>query len=508
MTQTISGTQTAGTPQSTDDREYSPGQLDRGIPPGPRNYKFGGMAIGLILAGVVAAIIPNDVSYDIRVTAAIAVLMGAFWITEAVPLAATAMLPLILFPAFGVVDLGGISGNYSSGIILLFLGGFLLALALQRWNLHKRIAINIVLKIGTEPARLVAGFMIATAFLSMWVSNTATAMMMIPMGMTVVKMLEDKEVLPKKSKLGTGLVVSIAYSATIGGFGTMIGSPVNLVILSYIRGSLDYQVTFSQWMMVGIPTVIVFTLVGWLLLTQILWRSEVSEIPGGREIFEKELKRLGKLEGGERIVAIVFACTALSWTLIPIIFGSGIWLSDTAIALIAGVAVMVLPANPKSGVMVLNWKDTKEMPWDVLILIAGGLALSSQITESGLSEWLAGSLSGLGNAPQWLMVLAIVVLLLAVTELTSSTATSAAFVPVIGGLAIALGMNPVIMAMAAGLACTCSFMMPVGTPPNAIAYSTGAVSMNQLMRTGIWMNLISVVLVTIIALTLVPLVFG
>ncbi|WJY91676.1 Sodium-dependent dicarboxylate transporter SdcS [Corynebacterium faecale] len=508
MTQTVPGSQTSNSAPSTRDRDYSPGQLDRGIPQGSRNYKFAGMAIGVTLAGVVALIIPNDVSHDIRVTAAIAVLMGALWITEAVPLAATAMLPLILFPAFGVVDLGSISGNYSSGIILLFLGGFLLALALQRWNLHKRIAINIVLRIGTAPARLVAGFMIATALLSMWVSNTATAMMMIPMGMTVVKMLEEKGVLPNKSKLGTGLVIGIAYSATIGGFGTMIGSPVNLVILSYIRGPLDYSVSFLQWMSVGIPTVIVFTFIGWVLLTKVLWRSEVDEIPGGREIFENELTRLGKMGGGERIVSVIFALTAMGWIFVPLIFGDDIWLSDTVIALIAGVAVMTIPANPRTGVMILNWKDTREMPWDVLILIAGGLALSSQITQSGLSEWLAGSLTVLGNAPEWLMVLAIVLLLLAVTELTSSTATSAAFVPVIGGLAIALGMNPVIMAMAAGLACTCSFMMPVGTPPNAIAYSTGAVSMNQLMRTGIWMNAISVILVTIIALTLVPMVFG
>lgn len=508
MTQTISGSQVSAAPQTMENRDYSPGQQDRGISARSRNYKFSGLAIGVVLAGLVALIIPNDVSYDIRVTAAIAVLMGAWWITEAVPLAATALLPLILFPAFGVVELSGVSGNYSSSIILLFLGGFLLAMAMQRWNLHKRIAINIVLKIGTGPARLVAGFMIATGFLSMWVSNSATAMMMIPMGMTVVKMLEDKGVLPKKSKLGTGLVVGIAYAATIGGFGTMIGSPVNLVVLSYIRGSLDYQVTFFQWMMVGIPTVVVFTLIGWFLLTKILWRSEVDEIPGGREIFEKELARLGKLEGGERTVCFVFACTALAWTSVPIIFGSDVWLNDTVIALIAGVFVLILPANPRKGVMVLNWKDTKEMPWDVLILIAGGLALSSQITESGLSEWLAGSLTGLGNAPQWVMVMAIVILLLAVTELTSSTATTAAFVPVIGGLAIALGMDPVIMAMAAGLACTCSFMMPVGTPPNAIAYSTGAVSMNQLMRTGLWMNLISVVFVTTVALTLVPAVFG
>lgn len=488
--------------------ELSVGQQDRGIAPGARNYKFGGMALGLILAAVVTLIMPDSVAPEARMTAAVAILMGTWWITEAVPLAATAMIPLVAFPALDVAQLSEVAISYSSSTILLFLGGFLLAMALQRWNLHKRIAIHIVLRIGVAPARLIAGFMIATAFLSMWVSNTATAMMMIPMGMSVVKMLENEGLLPKKSKFGTGLMVGIAYGATIGGMGTLIGSPVNVIVAGYIRDTLDYPLTFVQWMSVGVPAVVIFTALGWFLIAKIIWRPEIDHLPGGRKIFEQQLSGLGKLRGGELIVTVVFVCTASAWVLVPMLTSSDFWLNDTAIALIAGLAVMVLPAKPRSGVMVMTWKDAKDTPWDVLLLIGGGLALSAQITASGLSAWLGDLLTGLRGAPEWLILLVVVILLLCITELTSSTATVAAFVPVVGGLAIALGQDPVLMVVAAGMACTCSFMLPVGTPPNAIAFSTGAISMNQMMRTGVWMNLIAVIGVFSLALTLVPVVFG
>lgn len=488
--------------------ELSPGERDRGIPPGARNYKFGGMATGVILAAVVALIMPDSVSHEIRVTAAVAVLMGCWWITEAAPLAATALIPLVAFPAFGTADLDSIAPNYMSPIILLFLGGFILAMALQRWNLHKRIAIQIVLLIGVQPTRLIAGFMIATALLSMWVSNTATAMMMIPMGMSLVKMLEEQNLIPKKSKFGTSLSIGIAYAATVGGMGTLIGSPINVIVVGYIRETLGYPLTFLQWMSVGVPAVIILLTIGWVLVTKIMWRPEVDELPGGREIFEQQLRKLGKLRGGERVVLIIFVTTAASWVFVPMLTPADFWIDDTAIALLAGLACMTVPAKPREGVMVMTWSDAKDVPWDVLLLIGGGLALSAQITASGLSEWLGQSLTALSGAPMWLLTLVLITMLIFLTELTSSTATTAAFVPVVGGLAVALGLNPVILVVAAGMACSCAFMLPVGTPPNAIAYSTGAVSMSQMMRTGMWMNLICIALVTVIALTLVPAIFG
>lgn len=488
--------------------DISPGQADKGLAPGKRNYKFGGLIGGVLFAIALFLILPDSLAYEVRVTAAVAVLMGSWWITEAAPMAATAMLPLVLFPAFGTTGLSDVATAYASSTILLFLGGFILALALQRWNMHKRIAVAIVLFIGTSPTRLIAGFMISTGLLSMWVSNTATAMMMIPMGMTVVRMLEAKDIIPKKSKFGTGLALAIAYSATIGGFGTLIGSPVNVVVAGYIRETLNYPLTFLQWMMLGVPVVVVFLAVGYFLIAHVLWRPEVKEIPGGRQIFEDQRTALGPMGSGEKVVTAIFIATASAWVFVPMFAPEGFWLSDTAIALIAAVAVMSLPARPRAGVMVMSWKDTQEMPWDVLLLIGGGLALSAQITDSGLAGALGDALTVLSGAPLWLLMLALTVMLLCLTELTSTTATVAAFVPVVGGLAMAIGLDPVPLVVAAALACTCAFMLPMGTPPNALAYSTGSVTMNQLMRTGIWMNLASVALVMLVSLTMVPVIFG
>lgn len=488
--------------------ELSVGNQDRGLTPRARNYKFTGLTLGVVLALAMWFILPDSLGHDVKVTAAVAVLIGAWWITEAAPLALTALVPLIAFPATGVAPMTELSAHYMSPIILLFLGGFILALALQRWNLHKRLAIRIVLLIGTRPSRLVAGFMIATAALSMWVSNTATAMMMIPMGMSMVTLLEQQNLIPKKSKFGTALALGIAYGASIGGMGTLIGSPVNIIVAGYIRETLEYPLSFLQWMSVGVPFVCIMLFLGWFLLTKVFWKPEVDDIPGGREIFEQQLRQLGKLEGGERAVFIIFVATALSWVFIPTFSPEGFWIDDTAIALIAAFACMLVPAKPREGVMVMTWKDAEQIPWDVLLLIGGGLALSSQITGSGLASALGDSLSVLGGAPLWVITLAVIIMLLLLTELTSTTATTAAFVPVVGGLALALGLNPVVLVIAAGMACTCAFMLPVATPPNALAYSTGSVTMKQMIQTGIWMNMVGVIVVTIVALTLVPAIFG
>ena len=504
MTSSVSG---AGTESSVDRSYLSPGQMDEGLPSRSRNIKYSGMIGGILLAVIVALIMPDDLSHEARMTAAVGILMGCWWVTEAVPLPATALVPIVLFPALDVADLGDFSGSYSNSIILMFLGGFLLALALQRWNLHKRIALHIVLLIGTRPTRLIAGFMIATAFLSMWVSNTATAMMMIPMGTSMVALVEAQDGMAKKSRFGVGIMLGIAYGATIGGFGTLIGSPVNVVIAAYIRESLNFPLTFVQWMSIGVPLMIVFLALGWLVIAKFLWKPEVDELPGGRELFEEQLKQLGKMSSGERVVSVVFLLTAAGWILVPLLFENP-WADDTVIAMMAGLAVLLLPARPSKRVMVLTWEDAKEIPFGVLLLFGGGLALSSQITGTELSEWMGQSLSGLSGAPQWLLVLVIVALLLFLTEFTSSTATAAAFVPVVGGVALGMGQDPVVFAVAAGLTCMCAFMMPVGTPPNAIAFATGAITMPQMMKTGIWMNAIAIVLVTVISLTLVPLVLG
>lgn len=487
--------------------EYSAGQLDPGQPPKKRNLKLLGKLLGIALAVISFVFMPESLSFDARATAAVGVLMGTWWITEAIPLAATALLPLVLFPIFGVASLGDLGSSYASSTILLFFGGFLVALALQRWNLHKRIALNIVLFVGTKPIRLIAGFMIATALLGMWVSNTATAMMMIPMGMSVVALVEDQGLLPKRSRLGTGLIIAIAYAATISAFGTIIGSPVNVIVASYIRETLGQDITFLQWMSFGLPLVIVFLIIGWVVIALWLWRPETKELRGGKELFQKQLADMGPMCFGERMVAVLFLATALSWILVPLIFEDPV-VDDATIAVMAGAATFLIPGKPKSGVMLMNWETTKDMPWGVLLLIGGGLALSSQVTGTGLADWIGNSLSGLAGLPQWALVGVVIVLLLFLTEFTSSTATAAAFVPVVGGIAVGLGQDPIVFAVAAGLACLCAFMLPVGTPPNAIAFASGSITIPQMIRTGIWMNIVGLVLVALTVLTVLPAVLG
>lgn len=469
--------------------------------------KTTGFLGSMLAALIVYLIMPDDLANAARITAAVGILMGGWWITEAVPLPVTALLPVVLFPALGVAEFADLGAHYAGSIIFLVLGGFLLAAAMQRWDLHKRIALSIVLVIGTRPDRIVAGFMLATAFLSMWVSNTATAMMMIPMGLSVVALVEKQTKLAKKSRFGTGLMLSIAYGATLGGFATPIGSPATAIIVGYVRESLGYPLTFFAWMSIGVPIMLLMLVIGWIIITKFLWRPETKELAGGTELFRAEREKLGPMSNGERWVAILFSGAAICWVFLPLIFEDPM-VTDTGIAMIAGLATFLLPVNIRSRKTVMDWTETRDLPWGVLILVGGGLALSSQILDSGLAEWMGVSLTGLSGIPTWAMLLVVVALILALTEFTSSTATAAAFVPMIGSLALAAGENPVVFAVAAGLACTLAFMLPVGTPPNAVAFGTGAVTIPQMMRTGIWMNVVSIAVVTVAALTLVPLVIG
>lgn len=485
----------------------SAGSQDEGMSARQRNVKLTGFLGGIVLAIIVGSVMPEHLTHEARMTAAVGVLMGAWWVTEAIPLPATALMPIVLFPALGISDLADFSGSYAGETIFLFLGGFLLALAIQRWNLHRRIALRIVLLVGTSPTRLIAGFMIATALLSMWVSNTATAMIMLPMGLSVLTLVEQRKIIVPKSKFGIGLMLAIAYSATIGGFQTIIGTPVNVFAAGYLRDSFGYQVTFFQWFMIGFPLTLVFLIIGWILICKVIWRPEVDDLPGGREMFQEQYASLGKMRNGELAVAVIFACTAVAWMSVSLIFDDP-WATDAVIAMIAGLACFLLPARPSRGVMLLNWKSASGVPWGMLILFGGGLALSSQITGTGLAEWMGESASTLGGLPPWVLVLVIVIGLNVLTEFTSSVGTAATFLPILGGIAGAIGQDPVIITIAGAIAISCTFMFPVGTPPNAIVFGTGAVTLPQMMRTGLWFNLVGIVLVTVVALVLVPAVIG
>lgn len=489
----------------------------------------------------------DDLPAEARVVAAVGVLMATWWVTEAIPLSATALLPVVLFPAFGVVSVSETTARYGDPIVFLFLGGFLIAIAMQKWHLHRRIALLTLRAVGTTPTRIVLGMMVATAFLSMWVSNTATTLMMLPIALSVLALVAeragrgDDEVRrgaplsetiqdPSVRSFGVGLVLSVAWAASIGGLGTLLGSPPNAIVAGYVQDELDRDISFVGWMQLGVPIVVVFITVAWLLITRVLFRSDLTEIPGGREMIDDQLREMGPASTAEKRVLAVFASAAFLWivpglltefdavdTALPWL-GS---LNDTAIAIAAGIALFLLPAattppdeaTPSDEAtagrrgagyrMILAWPDAQSgLPWGVLLLFGGGLALAGAVASSGLDEFIGASVAGLGVLPILLLTGAVVLIVLFLTEITSNTATAATFIPVLGGVAIGIGADSMTLLIPAALAATCAFMLPVGTPPNAIVFGSGVVTIGQMARGGLLLNVVGVVLITVFAFLL------
>ena len=470
---------------------------------------------------------------EARMVAAVGVLMGISWLTEALPLPATALLPIVLFPILGVADVGTTTAPYGSDIIFLFMGGFMLALAMQRWGLHRRIALRTVAVVGTKPAQLVGGFMIATAFLSMWVSNTATTVMMLPIGVSVLVLVMQRlghqdaadrlegggaTVSQATSlKFATGLMLAIAYAASIGSLATPIGTPPNTFLIGFVQETYDIDIAFGQWMMLGLPLAVVFLAIAWALLTKVLFPPELDELPGGRQLIRDELAKLGPMSRGERIVLVIFATTALAWMsrgfladwdalveAVPAVAA----LSDAGIGMIAVLAAFAIPVSLRRGIFVLDWESARQIPWGILVLFGGGLTLASAVQSSGLDVWLGTQVSALGVLPVVLLVAGVVTLVIALTELTSNTATAATFLPILGGVGVGLGFDPLLLVIPAALAATCAFMMPVATPPNAIVFGSGHVTIAQMVRAGVWLNLVGIVLTVAVIYALGGLVFG
>ncbi|PZO69354.1 MAG: carboxylate transporter [Kocuria palustris] len=506
--------------------QLSPGQREPAKPTRTVQIQWLGLAVGLVLGILVYLVMPGDVPQEARLTAATAVLMAVWWMTEALPIPATALVPLIVFPTLGSTPLDDVGASYGNNVIFLFMGGFLLALAMQRWNLHRRMALLTVRLIGTRPPQMIAGFMIATGFLSMWVSNTATAVMMLPIGISVLLLVnktsdaiddpvdadEDAAATPVKSNFGTALMLGIAYAASIGSLGTIIGTPPNTLLVGYMASEHDVQIGFGQWMIVGVPLAVVLMAACWFLLTKVLFKPEIDEIPGGRKLIDDELAKLGTTSAGERRVLVIFVLAALAWVFVPLVTD---WvgadtppITDAGIAMAVGVLLFLLPAGAARGVRLLDWDSALKLPWGVLLLFGGGLALSAQFSSSGLTEWIGEVASGLGGLPVVLLVVLFAAGILFLTELTSNTATAATFLPVAGGIAMGMGMDPLLLAIPVALAATCAFMLPVATPPNAIAYGSGYVSIPQMIKGGIWLNLIGLVLNTAVTMTLAVWVFG
>lgn len=550
------GLKPQGSPSPPSDQalELSPGAKEHAEPRPTFLRRVFGILGGVLGAFLIYSIMPGDMEVWPRLTAATAVLMAVWWMTEAIPIPATALLPLIIFPllvpegdfgsgdeAVGGVAVDDIGANYGNNIIFLFMGGFMLALAMQRWNLHRRVALLTLRLMGSKPANLIGGFMIATGFISMWVSNTATAVMMLPIGISVL-MLVNKVVkeqssdgaglegeedvaeaeqddegqtrqVPVKSKFGTAMMLGIAYAASVGSLGTLIGTPPNALLAAHMSTNHDVTIGFGQWMIVGVPISLVMLFATWFLLTKVLFRPEIKEIPGGSDLIKGELAKLGPMSSGEIRVLFIFVLAAVSWISVPLIsrYWMGLddpFIEDAGIAMIVGALLFLLPAGANRGVRLLDWASAVKLPWGVLLLFGGGLALSSQFSASGLSEWLGTQMEGLGGVPVWVLVLVACVGILFLTEMTSNTATAATFLPVASGVAMGTGVDPLMIAAPVALAATCAFMLPVGTPPNAIAYGSGYVTIGQMVKGGIWLNLVAVVAITLTSMTLLVWVFG
>lgn len=441
-------------------------------------------------------------------TAGLALLMATFWIAEPIPIAVTALLPLALAPALGLGDIRATAAPYANPIIFLFLGGFIIALSMQRWGLHKRIAIALVGRLGTRPPAIIAGFLLTSGLLSMWVSNTATTLMMLPIALSVVHLCPptgpgDRE----RRDFGLALLLSIAYGATTGGMATLIGTPPNALLAAYMSEVYQITIGFGQWMLLGVPVATVSLVVVYLVLTRVMFRLGRGELPGMAELLTDERARLGPVSRGERAAAIVFVLTAAGWVFQPLVARLVPLASDTGIAIAGAVLLFLVPVDVRRGQFVMTWEDAQRLPWGVLLLFGGGLSLAGYIESHGLARYLGSLAQGLDQLPMLgvLMVVSFGILLL--TELTSNTATAATFLPIAGALALSLGENPLLFLVPTALAANCSYMLPVGTPPNAIVYGSGVVPLAQMVRAGFLLNVILVPIVVGLLLLLGPMVF-
>jgi solute carrier family 13 (sodium-dependent dicarboxylate transporter), member 2/3/5 len=470
-----------------------------------------GLWTGIICFGIILLLpAPETMEPAAWRVTALGTLMAIWWITEAIPIAATSLLPIVLLPVLEVQSISASTAPYANPLIFLFMGGFMIAIAMQRWNLHKRIALNIVSFIGTKPSSILIGFIIASAFLSMWVSNTATALMMLPIALSIIQLAKSNggEQSALDSNFNLVLVLCIAYACNIGGVGTLIGTPPNALAAGYMLETYGLDVSFVKWMIAGLPIVIIGLPLMYLILSKLVYPVSLKELPGGESLIKNELVKLGKINTPEKRVSIVFGVTALLWITRPLISNIIPEISDAGIAIAAGVSLFLIPADIRKGIFLVSWEDIQKLPWGILILFGGGLSLASAISTSGLADWIGQEIGALGFLPILLMLIIVVAVIVFLTEMTSNTATAAAFVPILGSAAIGLGQDPMFFVIPAVIAASCAFMLPVATPPNAIVYASNEVSMAQMSKAGIWLNITFILFITMAAYTIIAWVYG
>ena len=474
--------------------------------------------VGLFLGPALAVIMmlsgaPDGLSESGWNTAGIGVLMAVWWATEAVPIAVTALVPIVLFPLFGIKELPDTVTPYSNKVIYLFLGGFMVAFAMQRWNLHRRIALSILERVGSNGRSLVGGFMLASATLSMWVMNTSTTMMLLPIAVSIISVVHtnvDGLNEQDKENFQYSLLLGVAYGATIGGMSTLIGTAPNAMFASFMQTTYGVEIDFARWMLVGVPLSALMLPMAWLALTRWVFNVNFKTSGEGRAALHRMKEDMGPITVPEQRIAIVFVLMALAWItrrwLVELPGLSA--LDDSIIAMAGGIALFLIPSGDKSDPLLLRWKYAEQLPWGVLILFGGGLALASAVSDTGLAHWLGGNLQTLGKLPVAVLVLVAATMIIFLTELTSNIATTATFLPVVGAIAIESGIDPIVLAVPVTFAASCAFMLPVATPPNAIVFGSGMLTIPKMIRAGMVLNLFGIVLVSSVALFLAPIFLG
>ena len=450
---------------------------------------------------------PEGLNEQANAVLAATIWIAIWWITEAIPIEVTALLPIILFPLTGALKLSDTTAAFGHKYIFLYLGGFLIAVAIERWNLHKRMALNIINLIGTNVSNIILGFMLATAVMSMWISNTATSVMMLPIGMAIIAQLRDNPDTEEDENLifGKALMLAIAYSASIGGIATLIGTPPNLVLAGVVEKTYGIEITFAQWFMFGFPISVVLLFICWQYLTRFAFTFKQKTFPGGQAEIKRQLDLLGKISYEEKMVFIIFLATAIAWIsrsfflkkIIPTI-------DDTIIAMIGGIAMFLIPTKQKNRSL-LTWQEALKMPWGILLLFGGGMALAAGFAESGLAKWIGSQMTLLEGVALILLVLLMITAVNFLTEITSNLATTAMLLPVLAPMALTIDVHPFILMVAATTAASCAFMLPVATPPNAVVFGSGYLRIPDMVRVGIGMNLLSILLLTLFVYFLLPL---
>lgn len=490
-------------------------------PEKPKRAYSTAQLIGLVLGPLAFILIlsffrPADLSSEGLAILASTVWIAIWWITEALPIPVTSLLPIILFPLTGGMEVGPTTSAYGSDTIFLFMGGFMLALALEKWGVHRRIAIGIVKVIGTNTDRIILGFMVATGFLSMWISNTAAAMMMVPMGLAITYQVADAlkndprvDTTPDNFGFGKSLMLAIAYSASLGGIATLIGTPPNALLAGAVKEMYGVELSFFDWMLIGVPFAWIFIFIAWFYLVKIAYPMHVKEFPGGRAVIEEESRKLGSASYEEKAVLFVFILTAFAWItrtffIEKIIDG----VTDGIIAIIAAVILFVIPAKNKPGERLLDWHTAAKLPWGILLLFGGGLAIAAGFTASGLSVWIGERLSVLDGVSLLLVILSVAILVNILTEVTSNTATASMMIPIMAGLALALNVHPYALLLASTISASTAFMLPVATPPNAVVFGSGYLRIPDMVKKGFVLNCLGIILLTVLIYFLVPIAWG